>query len=297
MYLSQLKLDLRNRITQNWIQNPYHIHQRLWMAFSKNPPESIRQPAPFLYQLELHTNAAPSRILVFSDVLPDWKRAFTNFSVLEEIPKENHIKQISPAFIQPGATFRFSLVANPTKKILNYRSLFQEELKAYPEQYSRANHDKYLEGKKKLEELVASLPQEKKDSFRLEKKNKQSKNMKKVGIYDEQEQIEWLKRQGNNSRYPEQSSGFELIQTEVNNERGEIGYWNSAFCYGQDVSKFQIAQKKDKNSGITHNIKIHTVTFSGILRITDPEKFKIAYTKGIGSGKAFGCGMLLLARI
>lgn len=295
MFLTNLELNVRSRKTANWLRNPYNVHVDLWKAF---PSDSTKkQEAPFLYRFDLNqkeTSIQP-RILVLSEIQPDWTKVFTNQPVLLGIPqvKDN----IDPnSFIKVGAVFRFSLVANPTKKILNYRSLFQEELKAYPQEYSRTNHKEYLEGKKKLEELVAALPQEKKDAFRFEKKNKQSKNMKKVGIYEEQEQIDWLKRQGNNSRNPEHSAGFELIQTEVKNESGEIGYWNSAFSYGQNFSKFQITEKKDRETGITHNIKIHTVTFSGILRITEPKKFKTAYTKGIGSGKAFGCGMLLLAR-
>ncbi|MDD5349239.1 MAG: type I-E CRISPR-associated protein Cas6/Cse3/CasE [Chthoniobacteraceae bacterium] len=37
------------------------------------------------------------------------------------------------------------------------------------------------------------------------------------------------------------------------------------------------------------------VEFQGILRVTDPEKFRHAFINGIGSAKAFGFGMLVLA--
>ncbi len=37
------------------------------------------------------------------------------------------------------------------------------------------------------------------------------------------------------------------------------------------------------------------VEFQGVLRVTDPEKFRQAFTQGIGSAKAFGFGMLVLA--
>lgn len=41
---------------------------------------------------------------------------------------------------------------------------------------------------------------------------------------------------------------------------------------------------------------MHTATeFSGTLEVTDPESFRTAATRGIGSAKAFGFGMLCLA--
>jgi CRISPR system Cascade subunit CasE len=43
-------------------------------------------------------------------------------------------------------------------------------------------------------------------------------------------------------------------------------------------------------------IKISTLDFEGILEITDPELFKNALFKGIGSAKAFGCGLMLIKR-
>ncbi|EMJ92437.1 CRISPR associated domain protein [Leptospira alstonii serovar Sichuan str. 79601] len=123
MFLSQLKLDLyniRNNIVLNWIQNPYNIHRRLWMAFPDRPSS---QNSPFLFQLDYNSNPGkiPPRILVFSEELPDWERAFQDFNVLEKIPDQNQIKRISPAFIMKDTTLRFSLTANPTKKTKDYR--------------------------------------------------------------------------------------------------------------------------------------------------------------------------------
>jgi len=44
-------------------------------------------------------------------------------------------------------------------------------------------------------------------------------------------------------------------------------------------------------------IKISTLDFNGVLEITDPELFiEQALYKGIGSAKAFGCGLLLIRR-
>lgn len=43
--------------------------------------------------------------------------------------------------------------------------------------------------------------------------------------------------------------------------------------------------------------KIQTVMFDGILMVTDAQDFNYQITKGIGPAKAFGCGLLSLARI
>ncbi|MCK9622388.1 MAG: type I-E CRISPR-associated protein Cas6/Cse3/CasE [Methylobacter sp.] len=43
--------------------------------------------------------------------------------------------------------------------------------------------------------------------------------------------------------------------------------------------------------------KIQTVMFDGVLTITDAEAFSNQITQGIGPAKAFGCGLLSLARI
>jgi CRISPR-associated protein Cas6/Cse3/CasE subtype I-E len=38
------------------------------------------------------------------------------------------------------------------------------------------------------------------------------------------------------------------------------------------------------------------VTFDGVLRVVDPDLMLLALKNGIGSQKAFGCGMLSIAR-
>lgn len=54
-----------------------------------------------------------------------------------------------------------------------------------------------------------------------------------------------------------------------------------------------------KNTTVfTHNDvgKIETYIYTGYLRITDAERFLEGYRNGIGAGKAYGCGMLILGR-
>lgn len=51
-----------------------------------------------------------------------------------------------------------------------------------------------------------------------------------------------------------------------------------------------------KKSDKTDNIKIKAVRYEGVLSINDAELFTKALNNGIGPAKAFGCGLLSLAR-
>lgn len=44
-------------------------------------------------------------------------------------------------------------------------------------------------------------------------------------------------------------------------------------------------------------VRIGAVAFSGVLKITDAEKFRNAMTMGIGHSRAWGCGLLLCKRV
>ncbi len=46
----------------------------------------------------------------------------------------------------------------------------------------------------------------------------------------------------------------------------------------------------------TGNFSLVGTAFEGVLKITDPALFKAAFRKGIGQGKAYGFGMLMLMR-
>jgi CRISPR system Cascade subunit CasE len=48
---------------------------------------------------------------------------------------------------------------------------------------------------------------------------------------------------------------------------------------------------------VFNKVRIRAVTFDGLLAITDAEAFRTALTNGIGRGKAYGCGLLTVARV
>lgn len=43
--------------------------------------------------------------------------------------------------------------------------------------------------------------------------------------------------------------------------------------------------------------KIQTVLFDGVITVTDPAEFESQVMQVIGSAKAFGCGLLSIARV
>jgi CRISPR system Cascade subunit CasE len=92
------------------------------------------------------------------------------------------------------------------------------------------------------------------------------KNGKRRGLAGTQGQLEWLRRQG-------ERHGFEVKE-------------ETAFVSASEILE---GHKCDQR------IHLQRVYYEGLLRIVDPETATQALLKGIGPGKAFGCGLLSLA--
>lgn len=92
---------------------------------------------------------------------------------------------------------------------------------------------------------------------------------KRVGLYTPQEQQDWLFRKAD-------QGGFKIIGTNLL----DLGFVES------------IKRKHNR----TYAIKQLAVQFDGLLKVCNPEKFTAALINGIGSAKAFGFGLLSLAK-
>jgi len=92
---------------------------------------------------------------------------------------------------------------------------------------------------------------------------------KRVGLYREDEQIEWLKRKG-------EQGGFRVL---------------SARTSGNDIIRGRI-RRNDQ----THKVNLLAVQFDGLLQVTDPDRLRETVRQGVGSGKGLGFGLLSLAR-
>ena len=104
-------------------------------------------------------------------------------------------------------------------------------------------------------------------------------NGRRVALLGEQAQIEWLARKG-------AASGFRLLSVRASSEVPDI------YTGGRSLVK---GRKPSEGSGEPLALTFRGVIFDGHLVVTDREAFLAAVRKGIGSGKAYGFGLLSLA--
>jgi CRISPR system Cascade subunit CasE len=110
MFLSKLTLDPRHPQARRDLSDAYEMHRTLARAFV---PDAETPPARFLWRLERRADFQPSSVvLVQSAQAADW-------SGLNALP--GYASQILPnkevdleTLLQPGARYRFRLLANPT---------------------------------------------------------------------------------------------------------------------------------------------------------------------------------------
>jgi CRISPR system Cascade subunit CasE len=110
---------------------------------------------------------------------------------------------------------------------------------------------------------------------RAEKEINPKKRGKRVEIRGEQKQTEWLKRK-------EQDCGFHLQTLHLN----------------ADITNVQAGQEQKvngKKSDSEMKMTLASVLFDGELVVTDANKFQQAIVNGIGTGKAYGFGLLSVA--
>jgi CRISPR system Cascade subunit CasE len=93
----------------------------------------------------------------------------------------------------------------------------------------------------------------------------------------EEKQIKWLARKG-------EGAGFQIANVAI---KAAV---QNAVAVGQ--GKLQ-ARRGDGSRPMTFG----TVIFDGVLRVTDADKFRETLIKGIGSGKAYGFGLLSVAPV
>lgn len=116
---------------------------------------------------------------------------------------------------------------------------------------------------------------------------------KRVAIWKEDEQRAWLIRKA-------EAAGFALVELPITTESGDT----------ENVPSLLLGKHVDAGQGLTlssraeratqrrtrHAMRFDGVNFDGYLRVVDPGALERALREGIGPGKAFGFGLLTLAR-
>ncbi len=104
-------------------------------------------------------------------------------------------------------------------------------------------------------------------------KDPERRNGRRVVLVKEEEQLGWIVRKG-------EQSGFDLMR------RGD----------GSPTVQVSPVQRV-VGHGPPDTRTFGAVTFGGVLRVTDANLLRAALVVGIGSGKAYGFGLLSLARV
>jgi len=97
--------------------------------------------------------------------------------------------------------------------------------------------------------------------------NGERRNSNRMPLVREEQQLEWLQKHA-------AAAGFTVLRATVSQPQ---------------------QQKIWKERG-TKPITLYTVQFDGYLRVDQPEKLQKALLTGLGPSKAFGCGLLSLAK-
>jgi CRISPR system Cascade subunit CasE len=116
-------------------------------------------------------------------------------------------------------------------------------------------------------------------------KNAQANAGKRVELRTEQEQLAWLARKG-------RDAGFELLTVRASPGIGAPAAIDAPDARVTPAAKVLGGRSKGTES---HRLTLASVLFDGELRVTDRGRFQAVLRCGIGSGKAYGFGLLSIA--
>ncbi|MCS6883970.1 MAG: type I-E CRISPR-associated protein Cas6/Cse3/CasE [Acidobacteriota bacterium] len=109
--------------------------------------------------------------------------------------------------------------------------------------------------------------------------NSIKQNGRRVELYRKEEQVAWLQRKA-------AANGFRVCSLKIRKDTPNLNVNPEAKIYGV---------RYDKISGKNKKLTFGSVLFEGELQITNPQQFKKCLENGIGSGKAYGFGLLSIA--
>ena len=204
LHLTQILVAYENAVRLLRIRDNYDWHQRVWQAFAGRDG----QPRDFLIRVDRKEEAY--RVLMLSRSVPakpDWCPADCFSS-----------KNIPDSFFA-HPRYRFSLLANPTRKV------------------------------------------------RSNAAGERTKNGRRLALTERTDLVAWLQRKG-------EAGGFAVNPETLR-----------TVPLGREIFH------KDAGAHGTHS----AVEFQGELSVNDPLRFRAAVAAGIGSAKAFGFGLLVLA--
>lgn len=114
---------------------------------------------------------------------------------------------------------------------------------------------------------------------------------KRVELQREEDQLAWLQRKGENG-------GFALQAVRaIHDDSGAVErLFDRALEHGKGIADVRsIPETKARGRKGGNKLHFGSVLFEGRLRVTEPDCFRRALQNGIGTGKAYGFGLLSIA--
>jgi len=271
MYLSCLLIDMgvnsdRPRPGRQWLRNPHRVHQRLCMALPY--PQTKKDDPHFL---------TPYWPCGFEDPKPNYcatqDERFSEQTCL--IPRNGRPVHVARSE-QSNFLFRVDSLPGNRAMILvqsarepDWGYAFHNvDFLAGPPQ-TKPFHPHFQVGQHLRFRLLAN-PTRKIGTKSVDGRRQ---NGRRVPLRDDERRIEWLVRKGN-------ANGFELAHDADGQPKVAL-----------------VCEPLRRGRRDSATITFQGVRFDGVLRIVDVEKFRLAVINGIGSGKAYGFGLLSFAPV
>lgn len=261
MYLSKLILNPRNRQVRRDLANRHELHRTILAAFPDLPGShpDARSKLCVLFRVEsdpARTERAQIRALVQSAIRPDWSR-------------------LPDGYLQPPEDI-FAGEENPACRSLDG---VWETIRAGDELIFRlrANPTRRVNASRQGTDTLAG---------------------KRVELRTEAEWLAWLARKGEQHgfRLVEVRASREVAPAQVQEVLGPEAPTPSATNPVPDTRStpgLKVTGRKERG---TRPLTFGSVLFEGRLVVSDVAAFRQALATGIGSGKAYGFGLLSIAR-
>ncbi|QCI66842.1 type I-E CRISPR-associated protein Cas6/Cse3/CasE [Phreatobacter stygius] len=101
------------------------------------------------------------------------------------------------------------------------------------------------------------------------------------------------KKQAGRPLTPEEREAAALAWLTARGERMGVTF-DPMLCQAKRYDLLKVSRKKEKGKGSAHPAEFTVVDFEGVLTVDDPAALETTLRSGIGKGRAYGLGLMLL---
>lgn len=259
MYLSRVILNLNNPEARRDLVNCHDLHSRIMSAFPFDSDLNghAREAYGILYRTEFNPRDDATQLLVQSNVEPNWEKLPPNYTLSDEP----------------------SITGSSCKQInAAYASITNDSELVFR---LRANPTRRVSKNKGPNDPLSG---------------------KRVELQSEDEWIDWMKRKG-------EQGGFIVLAVQARSDTSEQERVRNMYGLGTSIDltvpdlrssegvKVHGYKRRERRGEQRRRLTFGSVLFDGRLRVVDAPAFQSTLRTGIGAGKAYGFGLLSVARI